>query len=140
MKGWTALIALIISLTSVVTSLSVQLQQDRPSVISGFSKNDPSIDTALYSRQLFVYGESAQLALKSSTILVVGSGLLNNELVKNIALTGVGKIIFVNQPNESIFPIKSPSLLGACESAAQYAADINRNVLVRTGHLSRHRF
>lgn len=131
MRGWIAAALLFILLNEAVVSLSVQTQRAGLSVTGKFSDNDHSIDTSLYSRQLFVYGESAQLALKRSTILLIGSGALNAEIVKNVALTGMGKMVFVNfAPEQST--TQQLSLLGTNKSAAQYAAELNRNVVVRT--------
>ena len=93
--------------------------------------NEEPIDKALYSRQLFVYGESAQLSLQRSTILLIGSGSLNNEIVKNVALSGIGKIIFANPvTNDVHWDVNT--LLGTKQSLTQYATGLNRNVMVRT--------
>lgn len=52
-----------------------------------------SIDTSLYSRQLFVYGKSAQMKLlEGKVVLIAEDDLLSFEVAKNLALTGVGKI------------------------------------------------
>lgn len=91
--------------------------------------DDGSIDKALYSRQLLVYGVSAQVKLKQATILMVGRSHLNNEIAKNIALAGVGKILFVEQAGNA--NARAPTLLGNAPSPAQYVADLNRNVEVR---------
>eukprot|EP01032_Pedospumella_encystans_P012227 gene12227-14159_t len=92
--------------------------------------DDESIDKALYSRQLLVYGESAQVKLKQATILMVGRSHLNNEIAKIVALAGVGKILFVEQAEDG--EGKAPSLLGNAPSPAHYVADQNRNVEVET--------
>lgn len=50
-----------------------------------------AIDEQLYSRQIFVYGKSAQQSLSSSHVLIRGSNTaLTAEIVKNLALAGVG--------------------------------------------------
>ena len=90
--------------------------------------DDESIDKALYSRQLLVYGVSAQIKLKQATILMVGRSHLNNEIAKNVALAGVGKILFVEQAGNA--KAMAPTLLGNAPSLAHYVADLNRNVEV----------
>ena len=90
--------------------------------------DDGSIDKAQYSRQLLVYGESAQVQLKQATIIMVGRSHLSNEIAKNVALAGVGKILFVEQAETP--KAWAPTLLGNAPSHAQYVADLNRNVEV----------
>lgn len=90
--------------------------------------DDESIDKALYSRQLLVYGESAQVQLKQATILMIGGSHLINEIAKNVALAGVGKILFNEHAGYST--ASAPTLLGNAPTLAQYVADLNRNVEV----------
>lgn len=137
MRAWNATILLLISLKVIASSLLVPVQQVQPLLIGKTPKDDQAIDTSLYSRQLFVYGESAQLALKHSTILIVGSGMLSNEVLKNIALTGVGKIVFANWDEGDANTCKQPSIVGTYHSAAEYATELNRNVKVRKSEGSR---
>ena len=54
--------------------------------------NETAVDEQLYSRQLLVYGKSAQHRMQDAHILVVGESPLTAEIVKNLALAGVGKI------------------------------------------------
>ena len=124
MRAWCIVVALSYLFLEVVSSsfprgpLKTGLGIRRPS-------DDGSIDKALYSRQLLVYGESAQVKLKQATILMVGEHHLNNEIAKNIALAGVGKILFVEQAENA-----NARALGNAPSLAQYVADLNRNVEV----------
>ena len=89
----------------------------------------PQIDEQLYSRQIFVYGKSAQQSLSSSHVLVKGSNKpLAAEIVKNLALAGVGKLTIVDDPTEKT---SSPSqLLCGGESLAEYARSLNPLVSV----------
>ncbi len=83
------------------------------------------IDTQLYSRQLFVYGLSAQKSLLNANILVTGSGSLLEEVVKNLALAGVGKItLAVKESKEKI------SIKGNVVSLRDYARALNPNIKV----------
>jgi len=56
------------------------------------SSDDSTIDVGLYSRQLLVYGKSAQNKMQHAHVLIVGDGHLANEVAKNIALSGIGRI------------------------------------------------
>ncbi len=83
------------------------------------------IDTQLYSRQLFVYGLSAQKSLLNANILVTGSGSLLEEVVKNLALAGVGRITLAVKESNEQFSIK-----GNVASLREYARSLNPNIKV----------
>jgi hypothetical protein len=88
-------------------------------------QRSPTIDYQRYSRQILVYGEESQDIFNNSTVLMSGSGSpLMIEIVKNLALSGVGKIIFVNA---TIIP---PPLL------RHYVASLNSQTLVTPSPLS----
>jgi molybdopterin/thiamine biosynthesis adenylyltransferase len=89
---------------------------------------DSKIDTDLYSRQLLVYGSSAQLRLTGSHIVVIGEGPLKSEVVKNLALAGVGEITI--QQNSITSSTTSPLINGG-DSVGDYARNINSLVQVR---------
>jgi hypothetical protein len=50
------------------------------------------VDSGLYSRQLLVLGITGQIAVRGAHVLVVGNSTLGSEVVKNLALAGVGKL------------------------------------------------
>ncbi len=54
-----------------------------------------SIDDDKFDRQKRIAGWD-QNKIKNSTVLVVGAGATGNELVKNLVLTGIGKIILID--------------------------------------------
>lgn len=85
------------------------------------------IDTGLYSRQLFVYGTDAQQLLSSASALVVGESPLVSEVVKNLALTGVGKLTV---PAFDFKTRGTPALIGN-DSSASYAKSLNSLIDVR---------
>lgn len=91
------------------------------------------IDEQLYSRQIFVYGKSAQQSLISSHVLVKGSNqALAAEIVKNLALAGVGKLTIVNESKKSkktITKVHMNSLCGS-ESLAEFARSLNPSISV----------
>jgi adenylyltransferase/sulfurtransferase len=59
--------------------------------ITGFE----SIDSDMYDRQRRIAGWD-QSKVSNATVMVIGVGATGNELVKNLALTGIGKIIIVD--------------------------------------------
>jgi hypothetical protein len=85
------------------------------------------IDESFYSRQLLVYGKPAQAKLASSSVIIIGSNGLAEEVVKNLALTGVGRLILVPAAK----PIKSPlSIRGEDSTLLQYAKSLNPYIQV----------
>lgn len=91
------------------------------------------VDEQLYSRQIFVYGKNAQQSLSSSHVIVKGSNTpLAAEIVKNLALAGVGKITIVSDTHSSLDAASlgsSVSLTGG-ESIAEYARSLNPLIAV----------
>lgn len=89
-------------------------------------KATDKVDTALYSRQLFVYGESAQIKLKKSHVLIIGNSSLAFETAKNLALAGVGNLyVDVVQPTDT-----SPSIIAEDVSLSQYLKRLNPSIQV----------
>lgn len=90
---------------------------------------EEKIDTALYSRQLLVFGKSAQLRLLEGHVVIVGLNSLTHEIIKNIALSGVGKLTVFNVSDraEPVYP----SLLGNGTNLVDYAKGLNSNMKVR---------
>jgi hypothetical protein len=87
------------------------------------------LDSSFYSRQLFVYGKSAQLRLMNSHVAVIGDDALTKELVKNLALAGVGKMsIFLKESHSAP---QVPNLFGEEASYETYIKGLNSNVKVR---------
>ena len=95
----------------------------------------PQLDEQLYSRQIFVYGKSAQQSLSSSHVIVRGSNKpLAAEIVKNLALAGVGRLTIVNDCSECVeHPLRSSEmLLNGDDSIADYALSLNPLISVQS--------
>ena len=89
--------------------------------LSSFSKM--ITDTQRYDRQIRVYGLSAQQKLSQSNILILGIGMLAQEIAKNLVLAGTRSVTFYNKsssefgiiPDKSaatVLPEKSTAYLG----------------------------
>lgn len=83
-----------------------------------------SIDTDIFDRQKRIKGWD-QAKIQNSTVMVIGAGATGNELVKNLVLTGIGKIYLID------YDYINPSNLNRCilfsiENAKQkeYKADV----------------
>lgn len=91
------------------------------------SDNVQLIDTDLYSRQLFVYGATAQQRLSESKILILGKSSLACEIAKNLALAGVGSITVQDIGSETLV---AASLIGKDTSLLSYLQSLNPQIKV----------
>lgn len=94
-------------------------------------KRGEEVDEQLYSRQLFVYGRSAQKRLSGSHVLLYGASenddSLLAEVAKNLALAGVGKMSIRMPQNGRV----KAELIGESSDLVAYCAEINPFVQVR---------
>lgn len=79
---------------------------------TGESSDDSSIDVGLYSRQLLVYGKSAQHKMQNAHVLIVGEGHLASEVAKNLALSGIGRISLYSIDGSTTLQAELSSSLG----------------------------
>lgn len=56
----------------------------------------PQIDTALYDRQLRLWGEEGQMRLQQANVCLLGCSATGTELLKNMVLPGVGRFTIVD--------------------------------------------
>lgn len=57
----------------------------------------PVIIDYLWARHLLVWGPEGQSRIRSSSILLAGAGAIGNEVAKNLAMLGVGRILLVDR-------------------------------------------
>eukprot|EP00981_Chlorochromonas_danica_P007980 scaffold1931_cov215-Ochromonas_danica.AAC.36 len=104
--------------------------------------SNESIDESFYSRQLLVYGKSAQAKLANARALLVGRGPLLDETVKNLALSGVGSLVLLAEKKaeveaEALQQLSSSpptaSLCGQDVDLAEYAKSLNPHIKVSGG-------
>ncbi|KAK4304121.1 hypothetical protein Pmani_023916 [Petrolisthes manimaculis] len=55
------------------------------------------MDETLYSRQLFVYGDTASRTMTTAAVLICGLGGVGVEIAKNVILTGVKEVLLYDQ-------------------------------------------
>lgn len=88
------------------------------------------IDTSLYSRQLLVYGKSAQIRLLEGHIAIIGENSVTHEILKNLALSGVGRITIFSFNKDSRVDLNQPQILANDENLIEYVKGLNNNVKV----------
>lgn len=96
---------------------------------SGGSSDDSTIDVGLYSRQLLVYGKSAQHKMQHAHVLIVGEGHLASEVAKNLALSGIGRISLYSTEGPSTKKSEPSysrvSIMGEDDSLLSYTKSLN---------------
>ncbi|KAK3874308.1 hypothetical protein Pcinc_020748 [Petrolisthes cinctipes] len=60
-------------------------------------EEDVEVDETLYSRQLFVYGDTASRTMTTASVLICGLGGVGVEIAKNVILTGVREVLLYDQ-------------------------------------------
>jgi molybdopterin/thiamine biosynthesis adenylyltransferase len=50
----------------------------------------------LWARHLLLWGTGGQSSIENATVLVAGAGAIGNEVAKNLAMLGVGKLVIVD--------------------------------------------
>ena len=83
------------------------------------------VDEQLYSRQLFVYGRRAQQQLQDSHVLIMGDGPVTAEVVKNLALAGVGRLSIIGSDGGASTRLKALS-----RNLVEYAKSLNPQIKV----------
>jgi hypothetical protein len=83
--------------SATVTGIQMQrtLRGAREVSAGEVTKTVEQVDSGLYSRQVLVLGITGQIAVRGAHVLVVGNSTLGSEVVKNLALAGVGKLTIV---------------------------------------------
>jgi molybdopterin/thiamine biosynthesis adenylyltransferase len=59
--------------------------------------NETIIIDYLWARHLLVWGAEGQERIRSATVLLAGAGAIGNEVAKNLAMLGIGRIIIVDR-------------------------------------------
>jgi ThiF family len=90
------------------------------------TKANQGLDEQLYSRQIAVYGKSAQQQLLNAHVVIYGSGSLAAEVIKNLALAGIGRLSVVQNIKDRIGP---PAFLH--HDLVSYARSLNSQITVR---------
>ena len=61
------------------------------------SAKAPVVLDYLWARQLLVWGAQGQEKLRTATVLLAGAGAIGNEVAKNLAMLGVGRILIADR-------------------------------------------
>lgn len=63
------------------------------------SLSEPIIVDYYWARHLILWGSEGQSRIRSSSVLVAGAGAIGNEVAKNLAMLGVGRLFIVDRDN-----------------------------------------
>jgi hypothetical protein len=78
-----------------------------------------------------VYGIDSQIKLKNSNVLLIGDDMIAKEIVKNLALSGVGSLLLPDvSPKQNMPASGNGHILGSHRSLVEFAISINPNIKV----------
>jgi len=58
---------------------------------------EPVVVDYLWARHLIAWGSDGQNKIRNSTVLIAGAGAIGNEVAKNLAMLGIGKLLIVDR-------------------------------------------
>ena len=70
---------------------------ERTRVNSIGSSTDPIIVDYLWARHLVVWGAEGQSSVRSASVLLAGAGAIGNEVAKNLAMLGIGRLFIADR-------------------------------------------
>jgi molybdopterin/thiamine biosynthesis adenylyltransferase len=70
---------------------------ERTRVNSISSSTDPIIVDYLWARHLVVWGAEGQSSVRSASVLLAGAGAIGNEVAKNLAMLGIGRLFIADR-------------------------------------------
>ena len=96
---------------------------------------EPVIVDYLWARHLIAWGSDGQNRIRNSTVLIAGAGAIGNEVAKNLAMLGVGKLLIVDRDNVEMSNVSrmiffEPTNLGK-NKAEVLARNVHKRVSIR---------
>jgi molybdopterin/thiamine biosynthesis adenylyltransferase len=61
--------------------------------------NEPVVIDYFWARHLLLWGIEGQRKIRSASVLLAGAGAIGNEVAKNLAMLGVGRLVIVDRDN-----------------------------------------
>lgn len=81
-----------------------------------------------WARQLLLYGRSALAKLRGATVIQVGAGAIGNEVGKNLALSGVGRLVIVDMDDVEFSNLSRGMLFGRGDLGKPKAEVLSRGL------------
>jgi molybdopterin/thiamine biosynthesis adenylyltransferase len=95
----------------------------------------PVIVDYLWARHLLLWGLEGQKAIRSATVMIAGAGAIGNEVAKNLALLGVGKLFIVDRDTVELSNTSRMIFFEASDVGKNKAEILAKNVQTKFPYL-----
>jgi molybdopterin/thiamine biosynthesis adenylyltransferase len=92
------------------------------------TSTEPVIVDYLWARHLIAWGSDGQSRIRNSTVLIAGAGAIGNEVAKNLAMLGVGKLLIVDRDNVEMSNVSRMIFFEPTDLGMNKAEVLARNV------------
>ena len=99
------------------------------------SAKSPIILDYLWARQLLVWGVEGQKRLRTATVLLAGAGAIGNEVAKNLAMVGVGRILIVDRDRVEMSNVSRMIFFRAKDLGRNKAEVLAENLQAKYGYV-----
>jgi len=82
----------------------------------------------LWARHLILWGSEGQRRIRSATILLAGAGAIGNEVAKNLAMLGVGRLLIVDRDNVELSNVSRMIFFESSDLGKNKAEVLARNL------------
>ena len=88
----------------------------------------------LWARHLLVWGSEGQRKIRSATVLLAGAGAIGNEVGKNLAMLGVGRLFIVDRDNVELSNVSRMIFFEQSDLSVNKAEALARNLHEKYTH------
>jgi len=92
------------------------------------NREAPLIVDYLWARHLIVWGSQGQKKIRSATVLLAGAGAIGNEVGKNLAMLGVGRLLIVDRDSVELSNLSRMIFFGPKDLSENKAEVLARNI------------
>jgi len=108
--------------------LQGKLLSERSQVKSITTSTDPIIVDYLWARHLIVWGAEGQNNVRSASVLLAGAGAIGNEVAKNLAMLGIGKLFIADRDNVELSNVSRMIFFESSDVGKNKAEVLARNI------------
>lgn len=89
---------------------------------------DPLIVDYLWARHLILWGSHGQKRIRTATVLLAGAGAIGNEVAKNLAMLGIGRLLIVDRDSVEMSNISRMIFFQPTDLGLNKAEVLARNI------------
>jgi len=117
----------------IETKLTNLLLQGKPlpdrTKLSSLKKvTDPVVIDYLWARHLLLWGAQGQKRIRTATVMLAGAGAIGNEVAKNLAMFGVGRLFIADRDNVELSNVSRMIFFERADLGKNKAEVLARNI------------